>query len=261
MADQEVILSRTIRGAWPVGGALGINGFGAIPPVVAGSRYLEWTVSVEGAPGHTGYLISIDKIDAAFRAWAVSTDTEPGTRESCSNLSNFFDQLGLPPVASLAVRTSPYQVMHWEPTMPDVVVLTQSFEFSASHRLALPGCTDRDNDRHFGKCSNPNGHGHNYRLDVAVASDGNAPGTVGTLESVVMAEAITRLDHKHLNLDVPEFAQLIPSVEHIAIVCRDFVEGPLLGAGLPLVSVTVWETGKTCATVRARGARRTPPLA
>jgi 6-pyruvoyltetrahydropterin/6-carboxytetrahydropterin synthase len=62
-----------------------------------------------------------------------------------------------------------------------------------------------------------------------------------------------RLDHKHLNLDCPEFAGLNPSVEHIALVCRNLLQAPLRGAGLPLVCVTVWETAKTCATVQAAG--------
>ena len=137
--------------------------------------------------------------------------------------------------------------------MPDRLQLQVSFEFSASHRLALPGCTDEENHAVFGKCSNPNGHGHNYRLDVTVAASPSVANTVATLEAVVDREVMARLDHKHLNLDCPEFAELNPSVEHIALVCRNLLQAPLRTAGLDLVSVTVWETAKTCATVQAAG--------
>ncbi len=137
--------------------------------------------------------------------------------------------------------------------MPDRLHVQVSFEFSASHRLALPGCSDAENHALFGKCSNPNGHGHNYRLDVTVETNPAVANTVGILESVVDREVMARLDHKHLNLDCPEFAELNPSVEHIALVCRNLLQAPLRATGLDLVSVTVWETAKTCATVLAAG--------
>jgi len=157
----------------------------------------------------------------------------------------------LPPLIGLSLRVSPQHIYHWDPAMPEQLNLQVSFEFSASHRLALPGRSDAENHALFGKCSNPNGHGHNYRLDVVVATDPSVPNAVAMLERVVDREVMSRLDHKHLNLDCPEFAQLNPSVEHIALVCRNLLQTPLRAAGLDLVSVTVWETAKTCATVQA----------
>jgi 6-pyruvoyl-tetrahydropterin synthase len=249
----HVVLRRIVRMAWPGDGAQGSNGFGAVPPLAAGSRYLEWTVECGGTPDTTGYLVSITPIDAAVRAWAPTWRDLPESAACMRSLAAACTAAGLPTITRLSLRSSPQHVHHWEPSMPDRVHLQVSFEFSASHRLALPGCTDEENRALFGKCSNPNGHGHNYRLDVCVVPSATAPNAVAVLERTVDREVMSRLDHRHLNLDCPEFAGINPSVENIAVVCRDLLQRPLADAGLGLVSVTVWETAKTCATVGAAG--------
>ena len=246
-------LTRIVRMPWPTDGSEGSNGFAAVPPLAAGSRYLEWTIRCRGTPDRTGYLVSITPIDVAVRAWAPTWKGEPATAACMQSLAKACEAAALPPLVGLSLRFSPQHLFHWEPAMPDRLTLQVSFEFSASHRLALPGCTDEENRALFGKCSNPNGHGHNYRLDVSVIPSSAVPNAVPVLERVVDCEVMTRLDHKHLNLDCPEFASLNPSVEHIALVCRNLLQEPLRTAGLVLVSVTVWETAKTCATVEAAG--------
>lgn len=247
------MLARTVRMAWPSDGSKGSNGYGAVPVLVGGSRYVEWIVQCQGQPDHTGYLVSITPIDAALRAWAPTWRGAIETADCMRSLAAFCASASLPPLSGLSLRVSPQHAYHWNPDMPERLHVQVSFEFSASHRLALPGCTDAENHALFGKCSNPNGHGHNYRLDVTVAADPAVANTVAALETVVDREVMTRLDHKHLNLDCPEFAELNPSVEHIAFVCRNLLQAPLGAVGLDLVSVTVWETAKTCATVQAAG--------
>lgn len=247
------MLARTVRMAWPSDGSKGSNGYGAVPVLVGGSRYVEWIVQCQGQPDHTGYLVSITPIDAALRAWAPTWRGAIETADCMRSLAAFCASASLPPLSGLSLRVSPQHAYHWNPDMPERLHVQVSFEFSASHRLALPGCTDAENHALFGKCSNPNGHGHNYRLDVTVAADPAVANTVAALETVVDREVMTRLDHKHLNLDCPEFAELNPSVEHIALVCRNLLQAPLGAVGLDLVSVTVWETAKTCATVQAAG--------
>ena len=127
--------------------------------------------------------------------------------------------------------------------------LTQSFEFSAAHRLFCAELSDAENRRLFGKCSNPNGHGHNYVLEVTVCgTHGSDKGTVtdiGHIDRVVLERVIEPFDHKNLNLECPEFAQLNPSVENIARVIWDRLNGAFTGCRL--ASVRVWETPKTCA--------------
>jgi len=247
------ILSRTVRLSWPATSLQGCNGFGSVPTLAAGSRYIEWTVQCHGQPDHTGYLVSITPIDAAVRAWATGWHEAIESIDCMRSLAASCARASLPPLAGLCLRVSPQHAYHWDPAMPERLKLQVSFEFSASHRLALPGCSDAENHALFGKCSNANGHGHNYRLDVTVATNPSVPNSVATLEAVVDREVMKRLDHKHLNLDCPEFADLNPSVEHIALVCRNLLQAPLATAGLELISVTVWETAKTCATVQAAG--------
>ncbi|MBM4052730.1 MAG: 6-carboxytetrahydropterin synthase [Planctomycetes bacterium] len=245
------VLSRTVRMAWPTDRAEGSGLFDALPPLVDPARSVEWTVQCRGKPDHTGYLVSITPIDAAVRAWASTWHAAIESTECMRSLAAACAAAELPPLAGLSLRVSPQHAYYWDPAMPERLQLQLSFEFAASHRLALPGCSDAENQALFGKCSNPNGHGHNYRLDVTVTPHPSVPNTVATLETVVDREVMSRLDHKHLNLDCPEFADLNPSVEHIALVCRNLLQAPLRTAGLDLVSVTVWETAKTCATVQA----------
>ena len=135
-----------------------------------------------------------------------------------------------------------------------MVHLTQSFEFSASHRLYCADFTDEENRRVFGKCSNPNGHGHNYVVEVTVA--GTPDAATGTIidephfERTVKDLVIDRLDHQHLNLDCDEFKSLNPSVENIARVIWNRLDGAFQRG--QLAAVRVWETPKTYAECTGR---------
>ncbi len=147
--------------------------------------------------------------------------------------------LSLSPFLSLAARTEE----------SPMVRLSQKFEFSASHRLFNRDLSDDENRRVFGKCSNPNGHGHNYELQVTLSGDPErVDGILAGLpdfERVVGTTVIDRFDHKNLNVDVPEFADLIPSVENIARVIYRLLRAQFSDSGVTLSSVTVWETPKT----------------
>lgn len=137
--------------------------------------------------------------------------------------------------------------------MPDTILLTAQIECAAAHRLHAPGLDEAANRALFGKCNNPNGHGHNYRIEATVAVPLADPARLAMpqLAQILSEHVDRRIDHRHLNLDVPEFAQTIPSVEHIAAACRGWLEEPVRAAGGRLVRVTVWETEKTSATVEA----------
>jgi 6-pyruvoyltetrahydropterin/6-carboxytetrahydropterin synthase len=81
---------------------------------------------------------------------------------------------------------------------------------------------------------------------------GNVPsGKITVLESIVVEQIIDRFDHRHLNEDCPEFADRNPSVENITITCHDLLSMPISAAQGRLISVTVWETGKTSCTYPA----------
>jgi 6-pyruvoyltetrahydropterin/6-carboxytetrahydropterin synthase len=102
-----------------------------------------------------------------------------------------------------------------------MVYITRKSHFSASHRLYNPAWPDAKNDQLYGKCNNPNGHGHNYDIEVTVAGDPPAEtGMVMDLKSladIVEAEIIEKVDHKHLNLDVDFLRGVIPTAENLAI--------------------------------------------
>lgn len=94
--------------------------------------------------------------------------------------------------------------------------------FNAAHRLYNPKWSKDKNDRVFGKCNNPNWHGHNYELVVKLTGDPN-PETgyvydIKKLSNLIRKHVVKRFDHKNLNLDVEEFKDRNPTAENIAIV-------------------------------------------
>jgi len=93
--------------------------------------------------------------------------------------------------------------------------------FNAAHRLHVADWSDEKNKSVFGKCNMPNYHGHNYVMEVRLTGDID-PQTgyvmdLGILKSIMEAEVIERYDHRNLNLDVPDFKNLNPTVENIAV--------------------------------------------
>jgi 6-pyruvoyltetrahydropterin/6-carboxytetrahydropterin synthase len=117
-------------------------------------------------------------------------------------------------------------------------------QFNAAHRLFNPKWDDETNNRVFGKCNNPNFHGHNYKLEVEL--DGPINPETGYvmdmkhLSDMMKSEILERFDHRNLNLDCPEFKDLIPSAENIAWVCWNILREKL-PSELKL-KVRLWET-------------------
>jgi 6-pyruvoyltetrahydropterin/6-carboxytetrahydropterin synthase len=102
-----------------------------------------------------------------------------------------------------------------------MVYLTRRAEFSASHYYHNPEFTPEENQRIFGKCNNPHGHGHNYTLEVTVKGevDGRSGFVVDLkqLKEVMNREVLDAFDHRHLNEEVAEFKKQIPTSENLAI--------------------------------------------
>jgi 6-pyruvoyltetrahydropterin/6-carboxytetrahydropterin synthase len=132
------------------------------------------------------------------------------------------------------------------------VSLTRRYRFSASHRLHAPELSEGENQRVFGKCNNPFGHGHNYELEVTVRGEVNADtGLVVGLEQLdgyVAAEVLRRLENKNMNLDVPEFRNLVPTTENLALLIGQFLREKWaigFGPGGPaLVRIYLQETAR-----------------
>ena len=105
------------------------------------------------------------------------------------------------------------------------VKISRKAHFNAAHRLYRKDWDDAKNDRIFGKCNNPNFHGHNYELIVSV--NGKIDSETGfvmdmkVLKDLIKDKIEDALDHKNLNLEVPEFKELNPTAENIAVVIWD----------------------------------------
>ena len=102
------------------------------------------------------------------------------------------------------------------------VTVSRKAHFNAAHRLYRKDWTLEQNDAVFGKCNNPNFHGHNYELIVSVTGKIN-PETgyvidIKDLRNFIFEEVEMPFDHKNLNLDVPEFENLNPTAENIVVV-------------------------------------------
>ena len=246
----------------------GRNGFAGKPPVTGiGQIFYVLGVTVRGEAGAGGYLINIKDIDAAARDLAVGVVTR-AVRHACANghnrggagvLRDAFDALrdAFAPLTleSVELSLSPFTSLSLTADLRDqsMTLLHQTFEFAASHRLHDAALSDEENRKKFGKCNNPNGHGHNYTVRVSVRGEADDHGFVtdlATLERVVDDLVIGPLDHKHLNAEVAEFAELNPSVENIAKVIYDRLKAPLAGGRSALDAVTVWETAKTSCEYR-----------
>jgi 6-pyruvoyltetrahydropterin/6-carboxytetrahydropterin synthase len=112
------------------------------------------------------------------------------------------------------------------------MMLTRRYRFSASHRLDTPAMTPEQNQRLYGKCNNPYGHGHDYVLDVTVEGPLDATGQIADrckLDAVVCARVLQRLDHKNLSKDVAALAGVVATTENLAEAIRDalLAEWPL----------------------------------
>ncbi len=125
-----------------------------------------------------------------------------------------------------------------------VVTATRRLRFNAAHRVHNPALSDEENARLFGKCNNPNWHGHNYTLEVSVSGEVD-PVTgyvmdLGRLKAVVEREVIAQLDHRNLNLEVPFLQGINPTTENLVVACWQVI-APLV-APATLTRLRLWET-------------------
>ena len=138
-----------------------------------------------------------------------------------------------------------------------MVELTRRATFSASHYYWNDAWSQEKNEQAFGRCARRNGHGHNYTLEVTVAGEPD-PVTgfvvdLKWLKDAIEAEVLAAFDHRHLNIEVPEFAEakLIPTTENIAIAAWRRLEPAVTkAAGARLSRVRVYETPEIFAEYR-----------
>lgn len=131
-----------------------------------------------------------------------------------------------------------------------MVHLTRRSTFSSSHRLHSIHLSDEENKRVFDKCNRINGHGHNYTLEVTIRA-GLDPKTgmimnLVELKDLIDTHIVNKVDHLNLNMDVPEFKTLNPTVETLTVVFWDWL-APHLEPGF-LYQIKLWETENNIAS-------------
>jgi len=127
-----------------------------------------------------------------------------------------------------------------------MVYLTRRESFSASHRMFRPEWSDEENFRVFGKCSNPNWHGHNYILFVTIKGEvRNENGFVinmNILKQIIKEFVTDKVDHRNLNLDVDFMKGKIATTENLAISIWDQLKEPVRKEGAILHCIRIEET-------------------
>ncbi len=111
------------------------------------------------------------------------------------------------------------------------ITVYRKAHFNAAHRLYRKDWDDEKNKSVFGKCSNPNFHGHNYELEVGISGTIDKETgfliDIGKLKCIIKEEVEDYLDHKNLNIDIPDFKNVNPTMENIAIVIWDRLRNKL----------------------------------
>lgn len=137
--------------------------------------------------------------------------------------------------------------------------ITRRYQFSASHRLHSPRLSEEENQRVYGKCAYPYGHGHNYRVEVSAL--GPADGVSGraadpaVLDRLVAAQVLDPFDHRNLNLEIELFGQVVPTAENIGLeICRRLKQhwrSAFSGDWPKLEKVRIEETPRNIFEIRA----------
>lgn len=191
----------------------------------------------------------INQPNYAFNHCAVTPETlvEHMARSLASSLPEMVA------LEALRLEATPQDCAEWrdreETPEPEgsSMLLTRSYEFSASHRLHSAQLSEEENRELFGKCNYPHGHGHNYIVEITVAGpvDPRSGRVVSPelLDQIVNREVVDRYDHRHLNLDIPEFQDQIPSSEVVTKVIWERLH-PLIPEPARLYRVLLRETAR-----------------
>jgi 6-pyruvoyltetrahydropterin/6-carboxytetrahydropterin synthase len=242
--------------------SVGHNSYASKPAGEGLAIYLALCAELEGdIDPATGFFINVVDIDRIVRMHAAGVFVEGISAAYRSrrdvtlpNLAAMLrsswhrldDKFGAARLARLRLALNPNRHIAVDSESSTMFEFSERFSFAAMHRLWNDSFTPEQNFGVFGKCANPAGHGHNYVLEVTVATDSAGAFRIGDFERTVDEHFISIVDHKNLNVDIPQFRDMIPTVENIASVAWNSLNGRFLPGRL--VRVTVWETDRTFAS-------------
>jgi 6-pyruvoyltetrahydropterin/6-carboxytetrahydropterin synthase len=247
----------------------GFNSYCSKPAGEGLSIFFELTVELAGSIDRaTGFVVNVTDIDRIvgeyavpvfsekIRCWfasALSAKADAGARhigfEQLNELlrvcqSKLADKFGGKRLSRLCLSLNPRRklAIDCEDEDENMIYFSEKFDFAATHKLWNDNFSEQENFEVFGKCANPAGHGHNYIIEVMVTA---RPGDlrIADYEKIVDENLIKIVDHKNLNVDVPYFSKVIPTVENIAVFAWEKLNGKFKNAKLHCV--TIWETDKT----------------
>jgi len=245
----------------------GFNSYASKPPGEGFCLYFSLWVELEGPlDADTGFVVNVVDIDRQVRSCVLPVFTEriaggfrAGRHISLSDIvvilqESFTDLQGrFAParVSRVSLDLSPFRNLAFDPEDRRMFYYSEKFEFAATHTLWNDNFSTEKNLEVFGKCANPAGHGHNYVVQVTVQrSPAQQEHNIGAFEKTVHDEFISRVDHKNLNVQVPEFSRMNPTVENIARFAWEKLEGKFGDSRLS--SITVWENDRTLCTYCGR---------
>lgn len=238
----------------------GSNSYASKPAGEGLAFYLELAVELIGpvAP-ETGLLVNVSEIDRVARRFAVPVFAREireylrrgehiplGTAAHIlwSAGAHLCDRFPGARVDRIAVKLNPFRKLTMDTQEPGLMYFSEKFEFAATHTLWNDAFSEAQNFAVFGKCANPTGHGHNYLVEVTVKTAvAGPPLKVGAFEQIVDTHLMELLDHRNLNLDVPEFRGRIATVENLAIFAWERLADKFDPARLHCI--TVWESDRT----------------
>jgi 6-pyruvoyltetrahydropterin/6-carboxytetrahydropterin synthase len=236
-----------------------LNSWSGWPIGVAVSPFLGLQCTLEGPiDPRTDYVCNVKQVDALLRAhvvapiWARAIESggyppPAALLEECWRLTEPHVPAGTV-LHGMRLCVSPFLSFFFQRSGDPMIQVSQQFEFSASHRLHNTQLNDEENRQLYGKCNNPHGHGHNYVLEISleIGPEDAATYSTTTTEEYVKRTIIDRLDHRHLNIEVPPFDRLNPTVENIAVTIWEWLAADF-PAATRLSRVRVYETPKTWA--------------
>ncbi len=238
----------------------GSNSYASKPAGEGLTLFLELAVELVGpVKPDTGLLVNVSEIDRSVRRFAVPVFAQEirkylGRGEHVplrtvlqilrSAYEHLADKFEAARVDRLTLKLNPFRKLMMDTKAPGTMYFSEKFEFAATHKLWNEAFSERRNFDIFGKCANPTGHGHNYLVEVTVATPADGPTLkIGEFERTVDARLMQLVDHKNLNLDVPEFRQRIATVENLAAFAWERLADKFDPARLHCV--TVWESDRT----------------
>ena len=137
--------------------------------------------------------------------------------------------------------------------------LTVKTHFSAAHRLAIPSLSFEENQEIYGKCARPNGHGHNYHLEVTVAGEIDSRTgmlvDLGALQNAIDEYVVEPFDHTFLNKDIAYFAEVVPTAENIAVRIADLLRSPIEKIGAELDKIKLIESPNNSCEINCRNSQ------